>query len=46
MKFFSNLLPGPAVSAFGWTLIHSIWQGTCPDAGCRCGILFLEEKIG
>jgi bla regulator protein BlaR1 len=28
MKFFSNLLPGPAVSAFGWTLIHSIWQGT------------------
>lgn len=28
MKLFSDLLPGPAVSALGWTLIHSIWQGT------------------
>lgn len=28
MKFFSNLFSESTVSAFGWTLIHSIWQGT------------------
>ncbi|MHA4737378.1 M56 family metallopeptidase [Dyadobacter sp. MSC1_007] len=28
MKLFSNLFSDSTVSAFGWTLIHSIWQGT------------------
>ncbi|NIJ50908.1 M56 family metallopeptidase [Dyadobacter arcticus] len=28
MKTISNLLSESAVTAFGWTLIHSLWQGT------------------
>jgi bla regulator protein BlaR1 len=28
MKIISNLLSDSVVTAFGWTLIHSLWQGT------------------
>jgi bla regulator protein BlaR1 len=28
MQIISNLLSDSVVSAFGWTLIHSLWQGT------------------
>lgn len=28
MKLIQNLLSDSAVAAFGWTLIHSLWQGT------------------
>ncbi|SDE63372.1 BlaR1 peptidase M56 [Dyadobacter soli] len=44
MKFFSNLLPGPAVSAFGWTLIHSIWQGTLLMLVAVAAFYFLRKK--
>lgn len=44
MKFFSNLLPGPAVSAFGWTLIHSIWQGTLLMLIAVAAFYFLRKK--
>ncbi|GGN08047.1 hypothetical protein GCM10010967_49610 [Dyadobacter beijingensis] len=44
MKFFSNLLPGPAVSAFGWTLIHSIWQGTLLMLIGVAAFYFLRKK--
>ncbi|ACT94927.1 M56 family metallopeptidase [Dyadobacter fermentans] len=44
MKFFSNLLPGPAVSAFGWTLIHSIWQGTLLLLVAVAAFYFLRKK--
>ncbi|WP_342086891.1 M56 family metallopeptidase [Dyadobacter sp. OTU695] len=44
MKFFSNLLPGPAVSAFGWTLIHSIWQGTLLMLVGVAAFYFLRKK--
>ncbi|MCF0071743.1 M48 family metalloprotease [Dyadobacter sp. CY261] len=44
MKFFVNLLPGPAVSAFGWTLIHSIWQGTLLMLIGVAAFYFLRKK--
>ncbi|MGG7666128.1 M56 family metallopeptidase [Dyadobacter sp. BHUBP1] len=44
MKFFSNLLPSPAVSAFGWTLIHSIWQGTLLMLVAVAAFYFLRKK--
>ena len=44
MKFFSNLLAGPAVSAFGWTLIHSIWQGTLLMLVAVAAFYFLRKK--
>lgn len=44
MKFFSNLLPGSAVSAFGWTLIHSIWQGTLLMLVAVAAFYFLRKK--
>ena len=44
MEFFSNLLPGPAVSAFGWTLIHSIWQGTLLMLIAVAAFYFLRKK--
>lgn len=44
MKFFSNLLPGPAVSAFGWTLIHSIWQGTLLMLIAVAAFYYLRKK--
>jgi len=28
MKIISSLLSDSVVSAFGWTLVHSVWQGT------------------
>lgn len=28
MKIISHLLSDSVVSAFGWTLVHSVWQGT------------------
>nr|WP_295929272.1 M56 family metallopeptidase [uncultured Dyadobacter sp.] len=44
MKLFSDLLPGPAVSAFGWTLIHSIWQGTLLMLCAVAVFYFLRKK--
>lgn len=44
MKFFSDLLPGPAVTAFGWTLIHSIWQGTLFMLVAVATFYFLRKK--
>lgn len=44
MKLFSDLLPGPAVSAFGWTLIHSIWQGTLLMLGAVAVFYLLRKK--
>lgn len=44
MEFFSNLLPNPAVSAFGWTLIHSIWQGTLLMLIAVAAFYYLRKK--
>lgn len=44
MEFFSNLLPAPAVSAFGWTLIHSVWQGTLLMLIAVAAFYFLRKK--
>ena len=33
MNFINNLIPGNLIDAFGWTLLHSIWQGAAIALG-------------
>src|SRR5687768_557638 len=44
MKIIQNLLSDQAVTSFGWTLIHSLWQGTLIAVITVAGFYLLRRK--
>lgn len=43
MNFISNLISGNLINAFGWTLIHSIWQGAAAALGFALLMFFMRR---
>jgi bla regulator protein BlaR1 len=44
MKMFFNLFSEALVSAFGWTLVHSLWQGALLALIASIGFYFLRKS--
>jgi bla regulator protein BlaR1 len=44
MKMFFNLFSDSLVSAFGWMLVHSLWQGALLAAIASIGLYFLRKS--
>lgn len=44
MKTFFNLFSEPVVSAFGWTLVHSLWQGAVLALVASFGFYLLRKN--
>ncbi|MCF2519807.1 M56 family metallopeptidase [Dyadobacter sp. CY351] len=44
MKIIQNLLSDQAVTSFGWTLIHSLWQGTLIAVIAVAGFYLLRRQ--
>lgn len=44
MNFFSNIVPENLISAFGWMILHSLWQGALVAIFLSITLLFLNQK--
>lgn len=44
MKMFFNLFSEALISAFGWTLVHSLWQGALLALIASIGLYFLRKS--
>ncbi len=44
MNFLSNIVPENLISAFGWMILHSIWQGALVAVLLSILLLFLNKK--
>jgi len=44
MNFLSNIVPENLISAFGWMLLHSLWQGALVAVLLSILLLFLNKK--
>jgi len=44
MNFFSNIVPENLISAFGWMILHSLWQGALVAILLSITLLFLNKK--
>ena len=44
MNFLTNIVPENLISAFGWMILHSLWQGAFVAILLSVSLLFLNKK--